>query len=367
MEKARVELGPEAMLMSSKKTGPGLTQLGAYEVVFGVSNQTPAAAQSETRNLISKTSSDDVDVARELAELRKQIDTVRRSVSQHSYTRGAAIETPPQLRELHDLLLAADFSEELAGDLVESAAARLRSIRNDALTPLAPGLAAIALKQELEQRLRFSAELGQAGSEQRVVAFVGPSGTGKTTTLVKLAMRFGVASRTPLQIFSTDTMRVGGFEQLGVYSKIMGIGFQATHTISALEQALEECRGKKLVLIDTPGYGAREMEEAVELKSFLGRNPHVEVHLVVPATLRPTSAVSVLRRFAILRPSKILFTHADEVEAPGAILESAIRSELPVSFVATGQQIPDDIEEASNALLTDKLFEPARAAALAAA
>ncbi len=170
-----------------------------------------------------------------------------------------------------------------------------------------------------------------------------------------------------MQILSTDTLRIGGSEQLSVYARIMGVGFQAVPTMAALEQALEECRAKKLVLIDTPGYGAAELEEAADLKGFLARNPHVEMQLVLPATLRPSALSSALAHFAIFHPSKLLLTHLDDADTPGAALDTALRSGLPISFLANGQQIPDDLEQASKERLTDKLFERVRAAAFAAA
>ncbi len=366
MEKARVELGPEAMLMSSKKTAAEARRLGAYEVVFGVAEEMPAAGESRVVAGGSDSGGADV-LARELADLRKQIENVRRSVSRQGYSRGPATQRSVAFGELQEMLVGADFSEEIAHELVESVAARLPEPNPGAARTLGPELAASVLKEEIEGRLRISGELGTAGVEQRVVAFVGPSGAGKTTTLVKLALRYGVAARTPLQIFSADSMRVGGSEQLGAYARIMSAGFQAVSSMAALEQALEECSGKKLVLIDTPGYGAAEMGEAAEFKNFLARNPHVEVQLVLPATLRTSAVASVLGRFAIFHPAKVLFTHVEEAETPGAVLDAAIRSGLPVSFLSTGQQIPEDLEAASKARLTDKLFERVRAAALFAA
>lgn len=263
------------------------------------------------------------------------------------------------MSELHELLIGADFSEDLASELLESVAAR-------AVEPKPLEQLSAFLKEEIERRLQVSPELGATRADQRVVAFVGPSGAGKTTTLVKLALKYGVATRTPLQIFSADTMRLGGSEELNAYARIMGAGFQAVSNMAALEQGLEESRGKRLLLIDTPGYGAAEMEEAAELKSFFARNPHIEVQLVLPATFRPSATTAALKRFAIFHPSKLLLTHVDGAEAPGAVLDPALRSGLPISFLAKGQQIPEDIEEAVKPRLTDKLFERVKAAAFAA-
>src|SRR5579875_2825174 len=191
MEKARVELGPDAMLMSSKKTGAEARRLGAYEVVFGLSNeasagQAAAPERAETRVIAGGAPAGGSDaLARELADLRKQIENVRRSVSRQGYSRTATPLAGAGLSELHDMLVNADFSEDLAHELIESVSARTPELdATDQLSNL--------LRDEIERRLQVSPELGVRGAEQRVVALVGPSGAGKTTTLVKLALKYGI-------------------------------------------------------------------------------------------------------------------------------------------------------------------------------
>jgi flagellar biosynthesis protein FlhF len=134
-----------------------------------------------------------------------------------------------------------------------------------------------------------------------------------------------------------------------------------------LEQSLGELQSKKLVLIDSPGFSPADMEEAGELAAFVKQHASVEVQLVLPATLNTPAIASALQRFSIFRPSKLLFTHLDEIECPGCLLEAAIRSRLPISFLANGQQIPEDIAEASKAELRLRLAARLTNSALAAA
>jgi flagellar biosynthesis protein FlhF len=200
-----------------------------------------------------------------------------------------------------------------------------------------------------------------------VVLFAGPAGAGKTTSLIKLALRYGLRAGVPVQILSLDTLRVGGWEQLASYARITGLAFDVIHHLSAFGQALAECRNKKLILIDTPGFSPAELQETPELATWLARETAVEVQLVLPAVLRPRVAQRAVERFAAFRPSKLLFTHFDEVEAPGGVLEVAIRSGLPISYLADGQQIPEDIHQASKARLLEHFTAVSRQAAASAA
>ncbi len=355
MERARHELGPEALLLSSKRA-PEPLSMGAYEVVFGLSNDT----RSE-RPLPSETPASQEGVFKEVAELRKQIETVQRFISGQTDT--------PVSKHIEELdnrlepLIEAGFSHVMAGELARAARARanpdgqLRSA--DFFTS--------ALLDEIESRFSVNPELGIPGKDQRVVLFIGPPGAGKTTTLVKLAVKYGVAQRLPVQILSTDTLRVGGVEQLLAYSRIIGAGFLSTATPGALEQTLQESNSKKLVLIDTPGLGPGDMGQVREMMSFIRHQPQIEVQLILPATLRPSAISSALKRFGPFRPSKLIFTHLDEVDGPGCILEPAIRSGLPISFLANGQQIPEDVVEAVKPELRERMAARLKEANLSAA
>jgi flagellar biosynthesis protein FlhF len=353
MEQARRELGPEALLMDSKKTELELRSLGAYEVVFAVAPEevrpagivrpfktAPAAVAISAAPIESQGGINDF--SRELAELRKQIETVKRSVDHRPDALPKGTSLSVEGTELVARLTAAEISEGLAFELVAAA-----EVRRSQEEPITAGLDA-ALRAECEQRLRFSPSLGLAGAEPRIVLLAGPAGTGKTTTLVKLALRYGLRARQPLQLLSLDTLRIGGWEQLACYARIAGLPCQPVHTPAALDQAFVEFSQKKLLLIDTPGFSPGDEAQSRSLAAWLASHrAFVEVQLVLSAAARPSSNLAAIERFAPFAPSKLLFTHLDEVDSNGPAIETALRSHLPISFLANGQQVPEDIEEAS--------------------
>jgi flagellar biosynthesis protein FlhF len=384
IEKARVELGPDAMLMNSKKTEPDLRALGAYEVVFGLPGQTRRAlAETRTEPGIEDVLPPKVQVAepapsgelvRELADLRKQIETVRRSMSRRGRplgSAGAALGAASE--DLTTRLVAADFSEEFAAEISEAVDLQLLAARNGAgrlrrQPEQSEGeMLEQALYGEFDRRLDVAPGLGVEGESLPIVAFAGPAGAGKTTSLIKLALQQSLRKRVPLQILSLDTMRVGGWEQLASYARITGLAFDVIHNQNAFAQALEEYRGKKLILIDTPGLSPAEVGGITELASWFKAEPVLDVHLVLSAISQPRAARQAIERFSALRPSKLLFTHFDEAASPATLLEIAIRAELPISYLADGQQVPEDIHDASKTTLLEFLGAPASRSAASAA
>jgi flagellar biosynthesis protein FlhF len=152
-----------------------------------------------------------------------------------------------------------------------------------------------------------------------------------------------------MHILSLDTLRVGGWEHLAAYSRIAGLGFDAVHNLNALDQILAEHAAKKLILIDTPGFGPADADDLNDLAAWVRHSALVDVQLVLPATLRLAVVNRITDRFSVLKPSKLLLTRADEAESTGILVDLAIRSGLPLSYISSGQTIPEDIEQPSKA------------------
>jgi len=371
IEKARIELGPDAMLMNTKKTDFELRALGSFEVVFGLPGQAAASkprlhvkptgpAYPEAGSAAPADTPDSVpppgEVAHELADLRRQIETVKRSMNRQQRAGTPPQETPSRAVEnICARLMAADISEDLAQEIAEAVELQAfawkqsptRAARDFEMIP--SETLELALSAELARRFQVSPELGKPGGKQKIVMFTGPAGAGKTTSLIKLALRCGLQARLPLHILSLDTLRVGGWEHLAAYARIAGLGFDAVHNLNSLDQILAEHAGKKLILIDTPGFGPADADDLSDLAAWVRQSSLIDVQLVLPATLRLAVANRITERFSVLKPSKLLLTRADEAESTGILVDLAIRSGLPLSYISNGQTIPEDIEQPSKA------------------
>jgi flagellar biosynthesis protein FlhF len=347
LDQARCELGPEAMLVDSRRTHPEAKHLGEYEVVVA---SCPAPEPSGASH------PEDGPLVREMAGLRKQMEELKSLLWRASM---AAPSSPARTEPswLASMLVDADVEPQLAREIAGAALARSCG----GIDPEE------ALGSELGSRL--AADTGFDGGEEgpRVVALVGPPGSGKTTTLVKLAVVYGLARRHSVHLLSADTWRIAAAEQLRTYAAILGVGLQVTESAWALTQALEEHRRKDLILIDTPGLAAADMDQAVELAACLSGRPEIDIHLVLPASTRSDDLSSAVERFEIFKPTKLLFTKIDEAGALGHIFSLAVRRGTPISFLTTGQQIPEDLEAAVRERIVGRIMQPMPGAALAAA
>jgi flagellar biosynthesis protein FlhF len=224
-----------------------------------------------------------------------------------------------------------------------------------------------ALVEELESRIVAEPALGRSETRPRIVSLIGPPGCGKTTTLVKLAVNYGIAGRRPVLLLTMDTYRVAAAEQLRSYAAILGVGFHVLETVAALSQAIEENRSKDLIFIDTPGYGFGDMDHAAPLARFLTSRSDIDTQLVLPSSMKAADLTRVVDSYECFRPQRLLFTKLDETGSFGPIFNEAARTQKPLSFFGTGQRIPEDLETASRSRVSALTLTGHPALALSAA
>ncbi|MBS1824267.1 MAG: hypothetical protein JST93_03015 [Acidobacteria bacterium] len=364
MHQARQELGDEAMLLDSRQAGPQAKHLGAYEVVFAM----PETAPRETATAAFPHSAASKEPARfttDLADLRRELDRMRNTVERSSSLAAAAagLLHDPDVARCYSELIASDIHPEIAQELVVSCAgssardgggyrsyARLRSL----------------VQQEISQRLNVQPLVGPSGGRQSlhpVVCLVGPPGAGKTSCLVKLAIRYGLPSRKPMLFVSLDNLRISGGTALQHYASLVGASFVEAESGRHLGQILDEYRHKYWIWIDTPGSGPRETDVIEELSEYVRPIPEIDTHLVLSVAMKSSDLRVAVTRFAPFAPKKLLFAHLDETGTYGGIFSAMVASGLPASFLAAGQQIPEAIEPAHCAKLLALLGDETAAAA----
>ncbi len=357
MAKARQELGPDAMLVNSRRAPAETGHLGQYEVVFGVvDGPRPGSPDSGPgRDRLSA----------EVSDLKKELEGMRRALTRSAFAPPEWLSSAPDLSDAYAALTANEVAPELTRDIVHAVEARASG--SSRLQTARAQIYQRALIEELESRFKANPGLGRTDSAPRITALVGPPGAGKTTTLVKLAVNYGLAARRPVMLLSMDTYRIAAAEQLRAYAGILGVGLQVLETVSALAQALEENSGKDLILIDTPGLGPGDFGDASQLARFISSRADIDTQLTVPASMKPADAARMVDAYAVFQPQRLIFTRMDETNSFGLILNEAARTGKPVSFLTNGQRIPEDLEEATSSLITGLILTGNRAQGRAAA
>ncbi|BFL84906.1 flagellar biosynthesis protein FlhF [Shewanella baltica] len=181
-----------------------------------------------------------------------------------------------------------------------------------------------------------------------VVALVGPTGVGKTTSLAKLAARFAAHHGAEhVALITTDHYRIGAYEQLATYGKIMGCPVKQAHDLNELEQILYQFRNRKLVLIDTAGMGQRDMRLYQQLDN-LTANSRIPIrsYLVLSATGQRRVLQDAVNHFKRIPLSGVVLTKLDESVSLAGALSVLIQNGLPLSYVTDGQRVPEDMKVA---------------------
>ena len=195
-----------------------------------------------------------------------------------------------------------------------------------------------------------------------VIALVGPTGAGKTTTIAKLASRFAEAhAARDVALVTTDTGRIGAREQLYGFGRQLGIAVHEASSGSDLNQLLERLKDYKLVLIDTAGLGPRDRALAAQLQ-WLRAAEQIRTLLVLPANTSFGDMDEVVRRFSAANPQGVVLSKLDETGRFGTALSVAVDHRLPITWVTDGQDVPEDLHRASAANLVLRLEDLRRAA-----
>ncbi len=353
---AREELGGEATLITSRRTAADARHLGAYEVVFGIAESLPSAP----------TALPPEDLNAELTMLRDQLDGIKRVLK----LRGAGAENfaRPELEKLYEQLVSSNWDAALSRQITDEAYAAWQALAPAERSCTSAGTFERLAAECIGRRLRFAPEFTPSGTDSnRAVILVGPPGSGKTTTLAKIAIRECLAKRIPARIISVDLHGVAAHEKIRSFAAIMGAGFTAANSAAQFMDAVGEFRNKHVLLIDTPGYGPGDMGWSRDLAGVLAELKQKEIHLVLAASMHPAGLLRYVRQFEEFHPDYLLFTKLDEMETYGSMLSAALQASTPLSFLTRGQSIPEDIEAADGGTLLAHLLVRERAEAISAA
>jgi len=393
LAQVRVEQGPDAVILSSRRVAEGIEVIAAVDydealfagatqkrtsVTAAETVQPPAAARSpEASSTLSPPSSpmslfDQMLASEEVFRLVMPSDDDEKAPTVAAPTAAAPArqstsapdggyhEMQRELKELREMLrgelahmswhekrprdpLQARVLEQLtAMDIAPDVAVALA-----ARTPKVPDSkdSSNLTVELLATYLRVVDQLKPVNGG--VIALVGATGAGKTTTIGKLATRWSMQHGSQdLALVSTDGYRVGARDQLMTYSRLLGAPLHTANSGEELAQALERLKSKKLILIDTAGMGPRDVRLKEQLAALKLGAARARVYLTLPAHGEANALDEAVRSFANLTPDACILTKVDEAASLGAALSTILRHKLRIAYLCNGQRVPEDLHAA---------------------
>lgn len=289
---------------------------------------------------------------REVQALRAQLHQVTQSTAAGPGLKQDVDELRAVIRTMNNGARAGEMTPDLARlalhglerPLSESLLQRAREIGGDLEA---------ALRKAVAERVTVA---GPVGVSAKVAAFIGPTGVGKTTTIAKIAARAALIDGAKVALLTVDTFRVGAIDQLQRYADLMELPLQVAGTSTALRAAVQSNAGADLILLDTAGRGPRDVAQLAALRELLGSADSVEVHLCLSATTRAREQALALQSYRPLHPTRLCITKLDEAVALGEIYGLHTSSKLPISYLGTGQRVPEDLELCTPDGLAERLL-----------
>ncbi len=354
LSRVRRDLGGDAVILASREIrrrrlfglGPrALVEVTATdtmppEVAIGArSNPEPVGTSiaPDTRILAPTSAGLQARFGEELSRLHAMVETL----SRHGRIDHLVPDLPIPLIPTYSQLIEADVSEVLARRLIQHVAECLETDQLDD-----PESIHATLRDAIEQCIPIAPPIQAVAGTRRVVALVGPTGVGKTTTVAKLAANFKLARGVRVGLVTVDTYRIAAVEQLRTYAEIIDLPLAVVNSPIEMQRAIDELGAVDLIFIDTAGRSPRDEVKIRELGEFLLQARPDEVHLVLSAVADERSLRAAIERFAPVQIDRLILTKLDEADSLGGCLAVLASSSRPLSYVTTGQAVPDDIEAA---------------------
>ncbi len=345
LRKVKKELGPEAVILSTHQLKNKLGE-NTVEIVAAIEPESPRDRADK------KTAIPDYET------LNQQLKDIRETLSLMFSTKRFLYQFGPDkdLCNLYTSLVLQGLKEVFAWELVQAFA---QSTKKTGETGKNPEIGD-RLARTLRKRIQIDDPFRKNGNRQTLFySFVGPTGAGKTTTLAKIAAHLKLDRNERVSLISLDTYRIGAIEQLKIYARILDIPLKIASNVQETAEAVLEFTemGSDYILFDTIGKNFLIEEHVQDLKQIFDAFPQVKHLLVLPANAKDNDLTSVIQTFKVMPIHSFVFTKIDETTTHGNVINQILRFRKPVSYLGTGQRVPEDIEKADEDKLCQLLLK----------
>lgn len=345
--------GPTETSYASKNGSVGGSSGGGVETYSASYNRSTVSSQARnatTARTPSHSSSEFSELKGEIQRLQEVIKGFQKMpqsfVPAHP---GAEHGIGQDFAFMYQKLVEAGVSTEIATEILKAAQASIDP---------AHAKKRAAVDAWVAKRILDSTSLVQDPFKGRIHSFVGPSGAGKTSALIKFASHLVVHENKKVAIVSGDTSKVGAVDQMKIFCRILNIPFAMARSRNDWEWVLGQLSNVDYILFDSPGSQLRELDEIHALKAMLPPDvTGATTHLVISATSKDTDAFEMARRYRSVNVNDVIFTNLDQSVQHGVIYNFQLRNSLPLHSFGIGSRIPEDFEPATKERVLDLIFK----------
>ena len=369
IEKAKKELGDNVQILyyEVEKRGFFPFKRKYYRVFFSVGEPETAEEKREDKSEMEEIKR----VEAEITELKQLLSEIKTAVSEPppapslpvpehlednafnvSLNREILLEFAGDAVDLIQLLVKKGVKEEIAVEIVRESCGL--DIETEKLDLNAPSFKEALLKG-ISSKVKFTGEFSPNKGETVAYAFVGPTGVGKTTNLFKLASKFVIEKDLKVAVITTDTFKVAAVQQVREYAHVLNIPYFVVSDSKKMKEIADNLEGIDVVLIDTVGRSHYDYWRLGEIKVVLSAlDIPINYLLVVSCNYETGEAVEVVNRYRSFFPVSALFmTKIDETAKPGNLINLPYVTSLPLSYLSTGQRVPEDLKVLTPELTTE--------------
>jgi flagellar biosynthesis protein FlhF len=365
MDQVIKELGSDAVILNSRKIRKkGIINLFRKPILEVMVAYDPANVPAVKKLNLGSSGADGADKgasrkqntvsSEQLERLDKRIDSIDTMLSafidKFSYVkREVTYDYPDEIQALLQKMIESQVREELAHLLAKEADQLLKKEHGTS--------AAEILEHLILENFGRPEPILHKKFTQKVILVLGPTGIGKTTTIVKLSADFSVKQKKKIGIINTDTFRIGAQEQLQTYADILGVPLQMVYRADELESALEAMADRDIIFVDTAGKRPGDEQHRDDILELVRIVKPEETLLCLSATTGYAATIEIIDTYGFVDDYKLLVTKLDETRFRGPLLNMCWYTQKPLTYITTGQNVPDDIEVVDVELITKEILQ----------